>query len=124
MQKDRVVKSRTGLVAFWVLGLVAHITQAQVLRPLPLEDVLGAREFGEFSPMKFSPDSKLLVYTVEENRHAVATSRGGALGAARENIYVTNIDTGQTTDLTGGEGENRLPTWSPDGRYVAFLSNR
>jgi len=117
--------SRINFAVFCLLGFAAQVLQAQALRPLPLEDALSAREFGEFSPIEFSPDSKLLAYTIEENRKTAASSSGGVSGAATEtNIYVLNIETGQTTNLTGGHGDNRLPTWSPDGRYLAFLSNR
>jgi dipeptidyl aminopeptidase/acylaminoacyl peptidase len=125
MHGNEMKKSRIGFAVICLLGLAVQVLQSQALHPLPLEDALSAREFGEFSPIEFSPDSKLLAYTVEENRKTVASPPGGVLGAATEtNIYVLDIKTGHTTKLTDGDGDNRLPTWSPDGRYLAFLSNR
>jgi dipeptidyl aminopeptidase/acylaminoacyl peptidase len=42
----------------------------------------------------------------------------------RSQLSLLHIDTGQILDLTHGKGSNWLPAWSPDGRYVAFLSDR
>lgn len=42
--------SRINFAVFCLLGFAAQVLQAQALRPLPLEDALSAREFGEFSP--------------------------------------------------------------------------
>jgi len=37
---------------------------------------------------------------------------------------VTNVLSGETISLGEGKGDNWLPTWSSDGRYIAFLSDR
>jgi Tol biopolymer transport system component len=39
-------------------------------------------------------------------------------------IYVMNPDGSGQTRLTNSPDEDRLPSWSPDGRYIAFASNR
>lgn len=39
-------------------------------------------------------------------------------------IWVTDLESAQTTRLTDDQGLDAAPVWSPDGRYVAFLSNR
>jgi Tol biopolymer transport system component len=39
------------------------------------------------------------------------------------NVYVVNTLTGQVTRLSAFEGRNAsFPTWSPDGKFVAFVS--
>jgi TolB protein len=57
----------------------------------------------------FSPDCKKIAY---ESRSA------GVI-----NIFVINLDGSGVRQLTN-EGSNEWPTWSPDGRYLAFSSTR
>ncbi len=50
---------------------------------------------------------------------------GGRLAVGRDgDIFVVRLDGGPATRLTFGEGRNRRPSWSPDGRTVLFLSDR
>jgi dipeptidyl aminopeptidase/acylaminoacyl peptidase len=39
-------------------------------------------------------------------------------------IYTVNIPSGRTTQLTDGQWDEHFPTPSPDGRKIAFISNR
>lgn len=39
-------------------------------------------------------------------------------------IRVLNIGTGETRQITFGEGTNESPAWSPNGRHLAFSSTR
>ena len=40
------------------------------------------------------------------------------------NIYVVNSDGTGLKQLTDDPAEDGLPTWSPDGQVIAFVSNR
>jgi TolB protein len=40
------------------------------------------------------------------------------------NIAAIDLSTNEVTMLTHGEGDSESPAWSPDGRYMAFSSNR
>lgn len=40
------------------------------------------------------------------------------------NIAVIDLSTNQVTILTKGEGDSQSPSWSPDGRYLTFVSTR
>jgi len=57
----------------------------------------------------FSPDCRKIAYE----------SRSGGI----INIFVINLDGSGVHRLTN-EGSNEWPTWSPDGRYLAFSSTR
>jgi TolB protein len=39
-------------------------------------------------------------------------------------IKILNIATGETRQITFGEGDNESPAWAPNGRHLAFMSTR
>ncbi len=39
-------------------------------------------------------------------------------------IKILNIGTGETRQITFGEGSNESPAWAPNGRHMAFMSTR
>jgi dipeptidyl aminopeptidase/acylaminoacyl peptidase len=106
------------------------MAEARKAVPLPVESVVKARYFGEFTPITFSPDGDRLAYTVRENqRNSFQTSQdfyrtGVPWYSEGADIRVVRVSTGEEENLTGGVGNNWLPTWSPDGRFLAFLSDR
>ncbi len=48
----------------------------------------------------------------------------GYLDRRRDHLYVYEMDSGQLRQITFGDYEDSDPVWSPDGRFVAFVSNR
>lgn len=48
----------------------------------------------------------------------------GYLDHRREHLYVFNVATKKTTQVTSGDFDDADPAWSPDGRQLAFTSNR
>jgi dipeptidyl aminopeptidase/acylaminoacyl peptidase len=65
---------------------------------------------------QISPDGKWTAYTI-------------GYGDFKQDAFITQIclvnnDTGKSFQLTRGEKSSTGPRWSPDGQWLAFLSNR
>ncbi len=48
----------------------------------------------------------------------------GYLNRLRAHLYIYDIETKATVQITSGDYEDFDPTWSPDGSVIAFVSNR
>jgi dipeptidyl aminopeptidase/acylaminoacyl peptidase len=48
----------------------------------------------------------------------------GYLGNRRSHIYVFDLDTKKTEQLTSGRFSESNASWSPEGKYIAFVSER
>jgi dipeptidyl aminopeptidase/acylaminoacyl peptidase len=63
-----------------------------------------------------SPDGRRVVYVVREPLMTDEKSE------YITHLYLASTEGGEPIQLTFGEHSERCPRWSPDGRYVAFLS--
>src|SRR5258708_20940939 len=93
-----------------LLVLIAGIATAQT--PLTPAQTLCIRNI---SNLKFSPDGKLLAFDVREPVKGTTAST---------HIWVLNLKSGDLRQWTNSAKSETNPDCSPDGRYLACLSNR
>ena len=103
-------------------------------RPLSIEESLSALSFAFRTPIDLSPDGKWIAYTLqdprkgrsvsEEERHRYFTETGAPGGQVGCDVWVTNVTTRESRNLTQGKGNSWGPAWSPDGTNLAFYSDR
>ena len=82
-------------------------------RSITIED-LYAIQF--LSRPRISPDGRrvaFVVTTIDEGKHEY-----------RSSIWVAPTEGGEATRFTGGTANAHSPCWSPDGRWLAFVTDR
>ena len=85
---------------------------------------------------EWSPDGKRLVLVIRDqdpdegpgpwvvDRLMIKDDYVGYLNRLRSHLYVLDVGTGATVQITSGDYEDYAPAWSPDGSTIAFTSNR
>ncbi|HKG45838.1 MAG TPA: hypothetical protein VKB02_03870, partial [Pyrinomonadaceae bacterium] len=86
------------------------------------------------TPLDVSPDGSLVAYVVQDtNRKALTKAPrslqelerdGIPLRADHCDIWISDTATTVSKNLTQGHGTSWAPVWSPNGRYLAFYSDR
>src|SRR5215510_5099560 len=105
----------TGAILVGIALLGAAAVMAQTAAGWDPETQLKVKAVG--SP-RVSPDGKRMVYTVSE---PVMTADKSEFVTQ---IWLANIATKQSIQLTFGDKSSANPKWSPDGNWLAFTSNR
>ncbi len=101
-----------------LLGLVTcqfvpPLAMAAERRALTAEDINAVREV---SDPQLSPDGQWVAYVVR--------SADPVKDKAKSHIWMSSWDGKQSIQLTNSDDSEHTPRWSPDGKYLGFLTAR
>ena len=106
MKSDRSVPICVGFLS-------AALMSAQTPRPVKVDDL---HAFHDVRDAQISPDGKWVAYTV--------ASVDVAADKSDTDVWMASWDGKQQLRLTSSPESENAPRWSPDGRYLSFLSGR
>jgi dipeptidyl aminopeptidase/acylaminoacyl peptidase len=98
---------------FLLLTISSLISVAHAQRSLRPSDVYRLKSVSEPT---VSPDEKWVAYTV--------STPDSTTDSYNEDVWMISIDGKQSVQLTHTSEDESLPRWSPDGKFLSFLSGR
>src|SRR6267154_2994474 len=138
---NAMTKASAGPLRFllvFVVCCVAHSSYSQEVQrqsglgPLPVSEVISMLRIVD-DPCSLSADGEWLAYTVQDPRRQVLTndlfasyfsSNGVPTSRLGTDVWLVNTRSKRSRKLTDGKSSNWAPVWSPDGRLLAFFSDR
>lgn len=103
----------------WMISIALSLCAVCLFAQVPAKRLLTADDVyrvQEVSDPQVSPDGKWIAYTV--------TSVDREADKRRSAIWMVNWEGTQDLRLSYGPDSDTSPRWSPDGKYLAFLSAR
>lgn len=113
MDRRRLKDSFASLLAAAALAAVPALAQAPARRPFGLDDLARIRQV---SDPAISPDGAWVSYTV--------TTVDTARDRRQSDVWMTSWDGTRTVRVTWSPLSEHTARWSPEGRWLAFLSGR
>ncbi len=128
-----IQSGRAGIAV--LLVFTAALAAGQTPTALPLDDAFAIKTFQIYDGgAQVSPDSKWAASVVCDpaarakdkagKMTSLVASRGAAMYSWGCDIVVSRLDGTAERNVTGGIGNNWAPSWSPDGKTLAFFSDR
>lgn len=110
----RILSRSLLLTALIASAAGAALSAQATTRPLTAGDLVY--RLRAVSDPQLSPDGNWVAYTV--------TTTDSAKNRRDADVWMTSWDGTQTLRMTASPERETTPRWSPDGRYLAFLSGR
>lgn len=111
------------------MGL-ARAAASQATTPLSVDAALAQPSFQPYAPLSLSPDDRWVAYTLKYPNRAndiigsTWFKRSGVPSTAvGTRVRITEVQTGRTLVVGNDAATSWAPSWSPDGRYLAFYSD-
>ncbi len=114
--KSSTVRCSIAIVVLTALALAAPAGPAQpqeARRPFAVDDIFNLKSVGD---PRISPEGEWVAFTVSQ----LDADKDGS----DTDIWMAPIDGGEALRMTAGDKPETTPRWSPDGRWLAFLSAR
>ena len=96
-------------------------------RALTLDDLLAVRTPWTQHRIALSPDGRYLAFAARLEARSVESQSvlpsGVRSNVAGAQLWVTDIERGESWPLLGDEGRSWRPSWSPDGTHLAFYAD-
>src|SRR5215831_20352194 len=108
MTCQKAIRVGAGLLAATLL-----FSQQPTKRLLKIDDM---HRFHDVRDAQISPDGKWVAYTVN--------TVDAAADKSDTDVWITSWDGTQHLRMTTSPDSESSPRWSPDGRYLSFLSSR
>ena len=100
-------------LAVCLFFLITLIANAQTKRNLTVDDFFKIKDVED---VQISPDGKWIAYTIK--------SFDLKKDKSNKDLYMVSTAGGDPIQLTSNENNDTKPRWSPDNRYLGFLSKR
>lgn len=99
-------------------------------KELTAADILVMPRLTSLAPIALSPEGRLIAFSVDRGFHSPQVSEKQPAAERDESfeqrteLWVTNLRTKKEQRVCCEQGSATLPSWSPDGKYLAFYRSK